>query len=242
MYVSGSKRQATDNRWGHVEAHVRRGPDPLVEEFFIDFRSGTQLVPGTQGVCTNIGHVGFWAGVVYGNGIFMTVSPSEWHNHLAIRLIRDCAQDQFDTACPQVMVAAAAQAEADRGEQERKLRGPNAPSIETRSCDRLETHIPGYDMCRLMLARDPLAATTPSGCAFARCWLSLSACACALIGHIAQTARRHVQMGEGAMLRPWVVCQGGLMASSAWSSVRRTVVVCICISGTSYNVYITLHS
>ena len=54
-------------------------------------------MPGTQEIRTKIGHLGFWAGVVYGNGIFMTISPGERHNYLAIRLSRFRKDDPFAT-------------------------------------------------------------------------------------------------------------------------------------------------
>ena len=42
-----------------------------------------------------MGHLIFWSTVVYGNGIFMTVSPGERHNYLAIRLSRYRRNDPF---------------------------------------------------------------------------------------------------------------------------------------------------
>ena len=55
-------------------------------------------IPGTQDMRVKIGHVGFWAAVVYGNGIFITISPGERHNYLAIRLSRYREEDPFLTA------------------------------------------------------------------------------------------------------------------------------------------------
>ena len=64
------------------------GVTPLQKRLLADFRFRTRLVPGTREIRSKIGHIGFWATVVYGDGIFMTVSPSERHNDLAIRLSR----------------------------------------------------------------------------------------------------------------------------------------------------------
>ncbi|MGB1651983.1 MAG: hypothetical protein ACPHEP_13215, partial [Acidimicrobiales bacterium] len=44
-----------------------------------DFSFRTRNIPGTQEIRTKIGHVCFWGAVVYGNGIFMTISPGERH-------------------------------------------------------------------------------------------------------------------------------------------------------------------
>ena len=72
-------------------------------------------------------------------------------------------QTPFAMASARTTNASAAKAEAERVERERKWIGPDAPSVEARASDIFETHIPGYDMRRLMLARDPLAGQGPSG-------------------------------------------------------------------------------
>ena len=63
-----------------------------------DFRFRTRSVPGTQEIRTTIGHVNFWTSIVYGNGIFITVTPGERHNYLSIRLSRYRAKDPYITA------------------------------------------------------------------------------------------------------------------------------------------------
>ena len=60
-----------------------------------DFSFRTRNVAGTQEIRTKIGHLCFWASVVYGNGIFMTISPGERHNYLAIRLSRYRRKDPY---------------------------------------------------------------------------------------------------------------------------------------------------
>ena len=84
--------------------------------------------------------------MVYGNGIFMTISPGERHNHLAIRLSRHRRLDPY------------VQGEESSRVQERRWIGQDAPSLEARASDRFEIEVPGYDMRRLILAQDPLAA------------------------------------------------------------------------------------
>ena len=104
-----------------------------------DFRFRCKAVPGTSEIRVKIGHVGFWAGVVYGNGIFMTISPSERHNYLAIRLSRYRKDDPF--------VA-----------KSTKWIGSDEPSLEPSPDDEYEVNIPGYDLRRILMAEDPLAA------------------------------------------------------------------------------------
>ena len=69
------------------------GIQPVHRRLLADFRFRTALLPGTQEIRTKIGHVCFWTSVVYGNGIFMTITPGERHNYLAIRLSRYRAKD-----------------------------------------------------------------------------------------------------------------------------------------------------
>ena len=79
------------------------GITPIQRRLLADFRFRTGMVPGTQEIRTKIGHIGFWASVVYGNGIFMTVSPSERHNYIAVRLSRYRSSDPcvaLDPHCP----------------------------------------------------------------------------------------------------------------------------------------------
>ena len=106
-----------------------------------DFRFRTRTIPGTMEIRRKIGHVGFWASVVYGNGIFMTISPGERHNYLAIRLSRYRVNDPFILHSQQ---------------QESAWIGMNAPSLESRCDDKFGFEVPGYDMRRLIQARDPL--------------------------------------------------------------------------------------
>ncbi len=84
---------------------------------------------------------------MYGNGIFMTLSPGERHNYLAILLSRHRAQDPYVVS------------EGLWRDQQRRRIGQDAPSLEATPTDRFEVEVPGYDLRRLMLAQDPLAAT-----------------------------------------------------------------------------------
>ena len=134
------------------------GITPLQKKLLSDFRFRTRLVPGTREVRTKMGHIGFWASIVYGQGIFITVSPSERHNYLAIRLSRYRKADPYVTANPGCTSGTAADKEAARVQEERKWIGKDKPSLEATYEDSFEFDIPGYDMRRLIMARDPLCA------------------------------------------------------------------------------------
>ena len=69
----------------------------LQRRLLADFRFRCAAIPGTQEIRTKIGHLGFWACVTYGNGIFCTLSPGQRHNYLAVRLSRYRQDDPFTT-------------------------------------------------------------------------------------------------------------------------------------------------
>ena len=81
---------------------------------------------------------------MYGNGIFMTVSPGERHNSLAIKLSRYRARDPY--------------IEHAEDQDEKTWIGSDVPRLEAKEDDTFELEIPGYDLRKLILARDPLAA------------------------------------------------------------------------------------
>ena len=120
------------------------GVTPKQARLLADFNFRTSQVPGTQEMRTKIGHICFWGSVVYGNGIFMTFSPGERHNHLAIRLSRYRAMDPY-LSCQQ------------DGSGEANWIGKDSPSLEAKVDDCFEIQVPGYDLRRFIQARDPLA-------------------------------------------------------------------------------------
>ena len=104
------------------------GITTLQKRLLADMRFRTRMIPGSQEIRTKIGHIGFWALVVYGSGIFMTISPSERHNYLALRLSRYRQHDPYVHAQPSVGLSAAeALAENGRVKEERKWLGHDAP-------------------------------------------------------------------------------------------------------------------
>ena len=109
-----------------------------------DFSFRSRNISGTNEIRTKIGKACFWGCVVYGNGIFMTISPGERHNYLAIKLSRYRARDPYIDAA------------ADQ--QEKAWVGVDKPKLEAKEDDLFEIEVPGYDLRKLILARDPLAA------------------------------------------------------------------------------------
>ena len=115
-------------------------------------------MPGTREVRVKMGHIGFWASIVYGHGIFMTVTPSERHNYLAIRLSRYRADDPYIRASPYASTQQEQSDEEARVREERKWIGQDAPSLEANADDIFDVDVPGYDLRRLIQARDPQCA------------------------------------------------------------------------------------
>ena len=122
------------------------GVTSLQKRLLADFSFRTRAIGGTQEIRGKIGQICFWGSVVYGNGIFMTISPGERHNYLAIRLSRYRRRDPYITS------------NAPDERDEAPWIGADAPSLEAGAEDRFSFEVPGYDLRRLILARDPLAA------------------------------------------------------------------------------------
>jgi hypothetical protein len=108
-------------------------------------------LPGTRQIRRSINHLVFSSRVVYGCPIFMTVTPSERHSGLAIRLSRYRRTDPGITSSAQDFLPwighnRPSLMAASRGLQKQ-------PDEEEELVD-----LPDYDLRRLMTARDPLAA------------------------------------------------------------------------------------
>ena len=104
-------------------------------------------LPGTQEARRQMGHVGTGFNFVYGSGIFMTISPSERHNGLAIRLSRYRRND------PLVDPSVAAAESRWIGPEEPRM-SPQQGGEATNEATVID--MPDYDLRRLILARDPL--------------------------------------------------------------------------------------
>ena len=126
---------------GDVSKLYRANLSNLQRRLMADFRFRCGAIPGTQEIRTKIGHIGLWACVKYGNGIFCTISPGERHNYLACKLSRYRVDDPYV---------------ADPAKQ--RWAGKDQPRLEPNPEDEFEVNVPGYDARRLLLAEDPLAA------------------------------------------------------------------------------------
>ena len=103
----------------------------------------SSAISGTQATRRKMGKIGFGASLVYGSGIFITISPSERHGGLAIRLSRYRESD------PLLNPSHAA--------KERPWIGKDKPSLETHGNSTADDE-PDYETRKLILARDPLCA------------------------------------------------------------------------------------
>ena len=100
-------------------------------------------LPGTQQLRRLMGHRQFGARVVYGDCIFITISPNEQHSALVLRLSRLRRND------PYVQQA---------GAEKQLIASQSYPSLEASSQrDEAEVELPEYDLRRASTAQDPHA-------------------------------------------------------------------------------------
>ena len=137
---AGGKRRRTSNDTS--ELMYAEGVTKTQRALLSAVRFRTRLVPGTREITHIIGHIGFWASVVYGNCIFMTISPGERHNYLAIRLSR------YRFADPYVNNPDAS--------DEKPWTSLDLPSLRAGPDRVFGVDIPGYSLRRRIQAKDPL--------------------------------------------------------------------------------------
>ena len=118
----------------------------MQRKLLLDFSFRCQAVQGTQEIRKQMRHIGVWAGVVYGKGIFMTISLGKRPNYLAIRLNRYRQEDPFMSA------------DTEAAREQRPWACKDSPSVEADEFDEFHIDVPGYDLRRLIQAQDPLAA------------------------------------------------------------------------------------
>ena len=109
----------------------------------VDFIGGR--IPGTRQVRRQMNHFIFSSKIVYGLPIFGTLTPSERHNGLALRLTRYRRRDPTVESLAKNL----------HGVEISDIIGPDAPSLEKETA---EVDIPEYEARKLLLARDPLCA------------------------------------------------------------------------------------
>ena len=105
------------------------------------FMSGK--IPGTRQIRRSIFHTVFSSRIVYGNPVFMTVTPSERHSGLLLRLSRHRRNDPALNSLP---------------EELRSYVAADIPFLYGEEEDDVVLDLPEYDHRRLLAARDPLSA------------------------------------------------------------------------------------
>ena len=110
-----------------------------------------QNLPGVQQSRQTMGHHQFGARVVYGDCIFLTISPNEQHSSLVLRLSRYRRNDPFLKGDDEVQQAIQRNAGRDAPRLEVSARRPEE---EVESCD---VELPTYELRRIIATRDPLA-------------------------------------------------------------------------------------
>ena len=122
--------------------HRLIGMSPLQEAIVRNMFFMSAKIEGTRQIRKMIGHVITGGRVVYGLPVYMTVTPSERHSGLAIRLSRYRRNDPgLRVGSPEFSPYA--------GYDAPSLYGPD--NVETAELD-----LPEYDLRRLMTNRDPL--------------------------------------------------------------------------------------
>ena len=114
------------------------GLPPLERRLARELSFLAQSLPGTQPLRRLMGHMQFGARVVYGDCIFLTISPNEQHSALVLRLTRYRAND------PSVLHG---------DEWRRRVAGPDYPPLE----EGVTIDLPEYDLRRAAAAQDPYA-------------------------------------------------------------------------------------
>ena len=64
-----------------------------LEDFFIDYGKSTKNLAGAQQIRRKANHCIFGAGVFFGDGLFITISPNRRHSCLVLKLSRARAND-----------------------------------------------------------------------------------------------------------------------------------------------------
>ena len=106
-----------------------------------NFHFMSSRIPGTRQVRNSIRHIIFSSRIFYGVPVFMTLTPSERHSGLAIRLYRGRASDPaFSSAAKDL----------------RPWIGSQTPSLRPIAEDVAEIDLPDYGTRRLITSREPL--------------------------------------------------------------------------------------
>jgi len=102
-------------------------------------------MPGSQAVRKLMGYAAHGGRVVYGDSLFLTISPNEEQSALVLHLIRNRRND------PMLQGPTAADAAL------RTYSGMHAPGLEANTADAHSLEVPCYELRRILAARDPRA-------------------------------------------------------------------------------------
>ena len=117
------------------------GLTPLEKAVLYNYQYMSATLAGTRQVRRRIGHIVFSSRIIYGCPIYMTVTPSERHSGLCIRLMRYREND------PGLICSATASFRPWIGYELPSLCPPN---------DTVHIDLPEYDLRRTMTGKDPM--------------------------------------------------------------------------------------
>ena len=150
-FKSGSRRRAVAGDTTRLSR--AEGLTPTQRALVRSLGYMSNHIPGTQQIRVLMGHALFGSRVVYGDPIFMTISPNEKHSALVLRLSRLRRNDPLVTAQGAHREETAGVIGAEQPPLERHT-GPGPWS--TRAGD-AEIELPPFAARRALCARDPLA-------------------------------------------------------------------------------------
>jgi hypothetical protein len=191
-----------------------------------DMKFRTRSVPGTFGIRNKIGRAGFSTSVVYGNGLFVTVSPGERHNYLASRLSRYRSADLYVTHAS--------------AKEERAWICADRPNLEPFEKHVFDVHVPGYDMRTKFKRKICFAAPTHASCRYVLCPRLSLVSGCARTVPIARRTIFHVEMLLEAAQSSWVALLEEPTFSSARLKRRKQTAVPTFTSNSLSSVYTTI--
>eukprot|EP00973_Karenia_brevis_P091800 12409175-Karenia_brevis.AAC.1 len=119
------------------------GLDSTEKQIVANITGVTATLSGCQETRRQMGHVFASAPLMYGHGLFLTISPSERHSGLTLRLSRHRKDDPL-----------LSRGHATEDVERRRLASQSWPSLFSD----IEIDLPGFDMRLEAVSRDPLAA------------------------------------------------------------------------------------
>ena len=144
--TTGSGKQKMPIAGDTTRLPYANGLTPLERRLAWSMHFMCQNLPGVQQLRQLMGHAQFGARIVYGDCIFITVSPNSQHSALVLRLCRTRRNDPSLSAD-----------EGNMTEWLRKIAKKDFPLLEASEEDTHEVMLPDYEVRRVCGAREPLA-------------------------------------------------------------------------------------